>query len=487
MKRVFSSSLLGIFLALLSGCSVDEHYDSNSTQSPGEVVQSVTKLTVEKSNIQVPTLVIIMNWTNISEDGTDTFWHNKVFDTSVNGASSVNRWYANNTNNNIVMVAATETAGTPNDGVIRINMGVNHFNKDNNDPLVDNLYTFQNTHVPNALDKAKIAGNIDFSTFDKDGNGFISAHELEIIFIVAGGEQSYGGPTKNALWAHAGNLDDATAPPLINGVTLLKDSNDSLIKGTYAAFGAQHRDSETEQHPATVGIMAHEIGHALYDLVDFYDTEGSSGLGYYDIMSSGTWGRTSVGEYAGETPTQFSAYNKIATSQNVVENNVSGESIKLQCSANEFIKLPTSKPNEYFLIECRDTSKADSDKSFNFFDPRFTDNRLVAIAYHIDEDKKKNLDAGNLPNSEYGKQTASHHYMDSVVERNSNPLMTDWKSSNEWKLHFDSLQIDFSDMYTEGYVMDKTKLKSYAGDPGFYVEVMSADYSQRTMSFRISK
>ena len=471
MKRVFSSFLLGIVAIGLTGCSPDNGNGNG-------VVQSVTKLTVEKSNLTIPTLVIIMNWNNISENGSDSFWHNKLFDTTSDGINSVNRWYANNTNNNITLVPATESYGIDNDGVIRVNMGVDHFNKYNNNPNTDNLTTFRNTYVPLALQKAKQAANINFQNFDIDSNGFVSAKELQIIFIVAGGEQSYGGPTQNATWAHSWNFDDNIAPPKIDNVTLLHSSNDLLKKGTYAAFGAQHRDSTTEEHPATIGIMAHEIGHALYNLVDFYDTGYGSGLGDYDIMSDGIWGQSSVNVEPGATPVQFSAYNKLATAQNIVESNVNGENIALKCSANEFIKLPTANPKEYFLLECRDTAKIDSDRAFNVFDPRFTDNRLVAIAYHIDEAKYDLPAARNvLVNSENGPQTATHHYMDSVVERNSHPLMTDGSG----------YPIDFSDMYTEGYVIDSTKLKSYAGDPGFNVEVMSADYSQRTMSFRISK
>ena len=470
MKRVFSSFLLGIILMGLVGC--DTEYDN------GEVVSGVTKLTVEKSNLTIPTLVIIMNWNNITEDGTDTFWHNKLFDTSSDGINSVNRWYANNTNNNITLVPAVESYGTNNDGVIRVNMGVDHFNKYNDDPYTDNITIFRNTCVPSALQKAKQAANINFQNFDTDSNGFVSAKELQIIFIVAGGEQSYGGPTPNATWAHSWNFDDNEAPPKIDNVTLLYSSSDTLKKGTYAAFGAQHRDSIREEHSATIGIMAHEIGHALYNLVDFYDTGYGSGLGNYDIMSDGIWGQSSANVEPGDTPVQFSAYNKLATSQHIVQSGVNGKDISLKCSANEFIKLPTANPKEYFLLECRDTAKYDSDRAFDFFDFRFTDNQLVAIAYHIDEAKYDLPAARNvLVNSENGPQTATHHYMDSVVERNSNSLMTDTAGD----------PIDFSDMYTEGYIIDSIKLKSYAGNPGFNVEVLSADYRQRTMHFRILK
>ena len=128
-------------------------------------------------------------------------------------------------------------------------------------------------------------------------------------------------------------------------------------------------------------------------------------------------------------------------------------------------------------MECRDTAKTDSDKSFSFFDSRFTDNRLVAIAYHIDEEKMNNLYNGTLPNSENGPQTLSNHYMDSVVEHNNVPLMTDREN----------LPIDFSDIYTEGYIIDKSKLSSYAGEIRYSVEILSADYSQRTMNFRVSQ
>ncbi len=467
MKRVFSSFLLVLTLVILVGCGTNNH--------DKKLLSSVTKVTVHKSDINVPTLVIVMNWTNIKESGTDIFWHNKIFDISSDGVSSVNRWYANNTNNNIMMLPAHEEYGTINDGVVRVNMGVDHFNKNNDNSDVDNLTIFRNKYVPDAIDKARIAGNIDFATFDKDKNGFISTHELEIIFIVAGGEQSYGGPVPNALWGHSWSFDDNVSAPVIDGVTLLDGSNDSQKKGTYAAFGAQDRDTLTEEHPATVGIMAHEIGHALYNLVDFYDTGNGSGLGYYDIMSNGTWGQNVLYPKAGEAPTQFSAYNKIATSQNVVEESLRGDNIILKCSANEFIKLPTAKPSEYFLVECRDTAKKDSDSSFNFIDPEFTDNRLVATAYHIDEEKLKNLDKGRLPNSENGPQTTLNHYMDSVVQRNKAPLMTDTVG----------IDIKYSDMYIEGEVLEQSKLRSYAGDISYSVEVLSADYSQRTMSFRI--
>ncbi len=467
MKRVFSSFLLGFTLVISVGCSVDNHYDSNSTESLGTVVD-VQKIVIEKVNIDVPTLVIVMNWNNETETGNQLLWHNKIFDMSEGGASSVNRWYANNTNNNITLVPVEETEGTANDGVIMLDMGQNHFNEDND-------LNFRNTFVKQALLSPVITSHVNFANYDKDQNGYISSQEMQIIFIVAGGELSYGGEIRNSIWAHSWNFDDDTRPPIVNGITLLAYSKDKSKLGAYAAFGAEHRESDTKRHKATIGIMTHEIGHSLYGLLDLYDTStGGSGLGAYDLMSDGAWGENKNSRYPGEVPTQFSTFSKIGAAQVASITKVSGESIDLKCSANEFIKLPTAQTNEYFLIECRDTKREDSDSAFNYFDPKFPKDKLVAIAYHVDESKRELQD---LPNSENGKQTSTHHYMVSVLEKDTSSLMTN-KSG---------ITIDYNDVYTEGDMIDNVKMSSYFGEPGFYVEVRSANYAKRTMNFRVSK
>ena len=472
MKRGFSS-LLGVFLlGALSGCSVERHYDSNSTESPGTVID-VPKVVINKANIDVPTLVIVMNWDNESEAGNQLEWHNKLFDTSAGGTNSVNRWYANTTNNNITLVPVEETEGTINDGVIMVPMGQNHFN-----PLGDDRESvdkeFRDTFVKQALESTDVTSRVDFASYDKDDNGYISTQEMQIIIIVAGGELSYGGPRANSIWAHAWNFDDATPPPSVNGITLLAYSEDKSKIGSYATFGAEHRDSATKSHKATIGIMAHEIGHSLYNLPDLYDLGNGSGLGAYDIMSDGAWGENKESTYAGEVPTQFSTFNKIKTAQEVNVTKVSGESIDLKCSANEFIKLPTAQTDEYFLIECRDTQREDSDSAFTSFDPAFPENKLVAVAYHVDESK---LEGDALPNSENGKQTSTHHYAVRVVERDSSSLMTAQSG----------IQMDYRDVYTEGEMIDKAKLSSYLGETGFYVEVRGKDTTNRTMNFRVSQ
>ncbi len=61
---------------------------------------------------------------------------------------------------------------------------------------------------------------------------------------------------------------------------------------------------------ATMGIMAHELGHDI-DWPDLYDTDGSSeGVGNWSIMGSGNWTRSSTDAYSGQTPVLPDAFLK---------------------------------------------------------------------------------------------------------------------------------------------------------------------------------
>ncbi len=77
-----------------------------------------------------------------------------------------------------------------------------------------------------------------------------------------------------------------------------------LYGGGYAQFGEIHKD-----HPATIGIIAHELGHDL-TWPDLYDTDYSSeGVGDWSIMGGGSWNKT-LGGYAGNSPAFPDAFLK---------------------------------------------------------------------------------------------------------------------------------------------------------------------------------
>jgi hypothetical protein len=129
--------------------------------------------------------------------------------------------------------------------------------------------------------------------------------------------------------------------------------------GNYGVFGERH-GSGTTSHDATIGIIAHELGHVVFDLPDLYDTLGrSAGIGYFGLMGGGTWANESLSELQslpGNTPTHFCAYSKIKNRWIDAEVVSSKDDVKVLngTGLNNFniIKLPITS-NEYFLVENR--------------------------------------------------------------------------------------------------------------------------------------
>jgi len=408
----------------------------------------------ESAVLNIPSLVVLMNWDDYSQ--TDPLiWSDKIFNPSAN---SINKWYEESINTKIQLTPVLESSGTANDGVIIVNMGKNH-------PGGYNDTTFRDTEISNAITSSEVADSMDFAALDTDGDGTLSRKELQIIFIVAGGEMSFGDPTDHSIWAHSWSFDSQSTLS-VDGVYVMRYTSSETTAGGYARFGANHGN-----HIATVGIIIHEIGHSLLDLGDYYDLSGGSGLGWYDIMSGGSWAYQSSDSYAGETPTQFSAYNRIDSKigMNPIEVR-SSQDLTIRCSSNEFVKLVTDKTNEYFLLECRDTAKANSDISFAIADARFTEDRLFVNLYHVDADK--------TDNSESGTQTSTNHYKVALVEKDISPLMTSTER----------IDADYNDVYTAGDLITTTQTRLYDLTlTGYSIEILSEDYTNRTMTVRITK
>ncbi len=456
MFKSVSSILFWVVLVfLVSGCGTSKKSSSTATNT---TTIETNKTTESKSVVhkilkrKIPTLVVVMNWNDYSESD-PSLWHDKIFNMTKN---SVNQWYAENTFNQIEFIPVHETQGNIDDGVIMVNMNKNH-------PGGKDKREFRDTEIRSAITNAAVVNNMDFAALDSDGDGSLNAKELQIIFIVAGGEQAYGDPQSHSIWAHSFSFDsDSTLK--VDGVYVMRYTGENSTSGTYTCFGANHGT-----HKATIGIMCHELGHAAFFLKDYYDDGDGSGLGWYDIMSGGAWAYQPSDAYAGETPTQYTAFNKIDAELDVNVTTLSAsDEVTLGCSGRDFVKLTTSKSNEYFLLECRDTAKAHSDISFSTADTAFGDNTLFAMMYHVDTDK--------TDNTEDGIQTENNHYMVEVVEKDSSTLMTNTTG----------IYADFSDVYTQGDLITKTNL--YDGsNTGYSVEIVNADYINREMTLKIIK
>jgi len=135
--------------------------------------------------------------------------------------------------------------------------------------------------------------------------------------------------------------------------------------GNYAIFGERHKNDPTyPDHDATVGIIAHELGHSALSLPDLYDVSNrSAGIGAFGIMATGSWGQVHFGDYPGQSPSHFSAWSKIDVGWFTPElyTNTTDKSATLNAShlnTYNILKVPITS-TEYFLLENRSTSGYD--------------------------------------------------------------------------------------------------------------------------------
>lgn len=336
-----------------------------------------------------PLLVIFADFTpSVRAGSTAASLYNKFFGAS----SSVKHYYETASYGNFSITPAAETnvtlGGAINDGVVSVTLNYAHPNTASN---VDD----RNRQITK---DALIAANayVDFSQFDTNGNGVLSATELHIIVVVAGYERSYtSAPCGPSVWGHRWGLGGAVSAPVLDGKT---------VGQTYAQFGENHCSGAVGSgHEATIGIMAHELGHDI-GLPDLYDTDGSSqGIGNWSIMAGGSWGGVS---YAGDSPSHFDPWSKYFEgwiSPTLVNGTLANEPIGQSATTPDYYQLLSGTPTsgEYFLIENRQKTNYDASVPGSGL-----------LIWHIDASKSGNT-AECYPG---GPSCATNHYKVAVVQ-----------------------------------------------------------------------
>jgi M6 family metalloprotease-like protein len=321
-----------------------------------------------------PMLVLLVNFNNVSMSTTETQWQQLVFG---NSGKTVNQYYKENSAQRFYFTPARETAGTPNDGIVTVTLNQNHPNTGDN---------------PNQLNRQLVADalkaadpQIDFSSYDTNHNGYISADELHIMTIIAGHEASYRDSSYTgalpSVWGHHWALTDSSSPT-IDGVKLLSADGE----GGYTQFGELQGS-----HQATIGIIVHELGHDL-DLPDLYDVDPNNnvdtkGVGGFSVMGAGNWAAL-PGEYAGTTPVHLDAWSKLflgfAAPVDVPYGTDVSATLRAVDTANpgayQIYKVKTGNPDEYYLLENRQQgAKSGFDQGLS----TYTSHGGIAI-WHID-------------------------------------------------------------------------------------------------------
>lgn len=105
------------------------------------------------------------------------------------------------------------------------------------------------------------AGDIDFSAYDNDGDGYVDA----FVVVHAGPGAEKTGAASD-IWSHK---------------WVLPATRDKDGRRVYAYL--------TVPEDSDIGVVCHELGHLLFRLPDLYDTDKSSnGVGDWCLMGSGS-------------------------------------------------------------------------------------------------------------------------------------------------------------------------------------------------------
>jgi len=335
---------IGIFVMILfflSGC-----FEEKTQATQQKNASSIYK--IPKSSVAM--LGVLVSYKDKKIVYSDEVWSKKLFGFE---EGDLNSYYMQASAGKFAFKEVSEQSNRENDGIISVVLDQNHPNLD-----IDSA-SYEDIVYPSLQDALqKIDKYIDFSNYDFDANGYISANELIIVFIIAGYEDAYEGYHINyGTWAHQNCIDNSSHLITLDGVTLMGCQNN----GNFALFGELH--NQNNPHMATIGIIAHELGHATFNLPDLYNTTNPNegGIGYFGLMGSGIWARKNASEYAGQTPTHFCAWSKMYNGWITPVTEKDTQTSLYETASDEYnvIKIPISQTS-YYLLENRNDSGYDS-------------------------------------------------------------------------------------------------------------------------------
>jgi M6 family metalloprotease-like protein len=243
-------------------------------------------------------------------------------------------------------------------------------------------YTASNTHdypatlVTEAVAQADAAG-FNFAPYDQDGNCYV-----DVVAIVHQGTGEEASPYSTDIWSHSWDLYSAHYYNDQDGngiyTTKCPCSKGGFIKVNDYIIMPEKLSNQI----STIGIFAHEYGHAL-GLPDLYDTDGSSqGIGYWSVMASGSWNGVWIN---GDRPAHMDAWCKYYlgwVNPTPVSSTLTNEPITQAATSADVYKLLNGSPStggEYFLIENRQQAG---------FDTGLPGSGL--LIWHIDESQNSN-------------------------------------------------------------------------------------------------
>ncbi|MBN1514156.1 MAG: M6 family metalloprotease domain-containing protein [Phycisphaerae bacterium] len=309
-------------------------------------------------SVDRPVLVVLVAFQDQALTTTDAYWNNLLFGTT---GKTVRTYYDEVSGGSLHLVPASESSGTVDDGVVRVQLSTSAHNSGNHPNPYGTIDNRNRWIVYDALSAAD--GLVDFSALDVSApTGTITADELHLVIVVAGYEHGYWvgvDPPTPAIHSHRWALGFAYSSEMVPTVTA--DGVELCDYAYYAGYvqvGELHTD-----HPTTVGVPCHELGHDM-GLIDLYDTTlASHGIGAHGVMGYGVWGTAATDTYLGETPVHMCAPSKAQlgfVTPTVANGNQDYSLWATGSSSYNVVRANTRDPNQYFLLENRELQGFDA-------------------------------------------------------------------------------------------------------------------------------
>ncbi len=211
-----------------------------------------------------------------------------------------------------------------------------------------NGFTRAATLVKEAVTQAD--ASFDFAPYDQDGDCIV-----DVVNVIHQGSGTEASGNTSDIWSHRWSLVGAGIDKYI--------TNDACPAGGNIQVNDYVIEPEIlSGQIQTIGVFAHEYGHAL-GLPDLYDTDFSSeGIGNWSLMAGGSW---NVVTRSGDRPAHMDAWSKyklgwITPTQ--VTGILASEPITQASTSADVYKLLTGTPSsgEYFLVENRQKTGFDA-------------------------------------------------------------------------------------------------------------------------------
>ena len=210
--------------------------------------------------------MVRVQYSNATFQSSASTWSTKIFSAD---EGHLNHYLNETTYGKYQFSVASESEGCSNDGIVTVTMSEAHPNTQKNS------YT---CYAEKAIRETD--ASVNYASFDTNGNSKLDQHELQIMFLVAGGESASGINSPGGIWAMATSMycdkDENGSVKARDGeywveldeIQLMGTKSSPYSMNGYSQFGERQGSGSSNTWDATIGIIAHELGHAYFDLPD---------------------------------------------------------------------------------------------------------------------------------------------------------------------------------------------------------------------------